>query len=143
MTKPAHRLTRHAFAVDRDDALADILGEVADPLQFVGDSQDANNLPQIDGHRLAPRDRLDGFFFDSTLDSSIVASASMTRWARPPSRVVSASMASAICLSASPPISANVRASSCRSESNALVVCSTKPSVGADPTLRAYESTRV
>jgi hypothetical protein len=69
MTKPTHRPTGHVFAVDHDDALADILREVADPLQIVGDAQDPKNLPQIDGHRLAPRDCLDGLFFDSALDT--------------------------------------------------------------------------
>src|SRR5215510_11896989 len=56
--------------------------------------------------------------------ASIVASAAITWHARLKSRVVSASIASVICRSASPPISATVRARSCRSESKTLVMWS-------------------
>ena len=63
----AQRAARHVLAVDGDDALADVLGEVADALELVGDPQDADDLPQIDGDRLAARDRLDRPFLDGAL----------------------------------------------------------------------------
>ena len=37
-------------------ALADVLGEIADALEVVGDAQRAHDLAQIDRHRLAARD---------------------------------------------------------------------------------------
>src|SRR5215475_763297 len=56
--------------------------------------------------------------------ASICRSVAITRLARSASRLASASTASAICFSASPPISATRRVISCRSTSNALAVCS-------------------
>src|SRR5262245_38274468 len=55
---------------------------------------------------------------------SVVRSAVMTRCARSVSRLASASTASAISFSARPPISATLRAISCRSTSKALAVWS-------------------
>src|SRR6266404_613148 len=55
---------------------------------------------------------------------SISASATTTRWPSATSRRISASTDSTIMRSARPPISATSRVSSCRSLSNALVVCS-------------------
>src|SRR6185295_1844629 len=55
---------------------------------------------------------------------STATSLATTRWARSASRSASASTASATCFSASPPISATMRVSSCRSTSKALAVCS-------------------
>src|SRR5450830_86892 len=54
---------------------------------------------------------------------SILASAAVIRCASVLSRLVSASTESATCFSARPPISATMRARSCRSVSKALVVC--------------------
>src|SRR4051794_16576585 len=54
----------------------------------------------------------------------MVASMVMTRRASSVSRVASASTESEISFSARPPISATMRARSCRSVSNALMVCS-------------------
>src|SRR5262245_21678442 len=55
---------------------------------------------------------------------SMAKSAATVRCARSVSRRASASIASATCFSASPPISATMRASSWRSTSNAFAVCS-------------------
>src|SRR5882724_1185969 len=53
---------------------------------------------------------------------SMVGSSETTRWASLASRRASASTDSAICFSASPPISATIRARSCRSRSKAFAV---------------------
>ena len=44
------------LGADLDRALGDVLGEVADPLEIAGDADGADQLAQIDRHRLAPRD---------------------------------------------------------------------------------------
>ena len=48
-------------------ALADILRQIADPFEVVGDPQHRHQRAQIDRHRLAQRDRRDGFFLDLPL----------------------------------------------------------------------------
>ena len=53
--------------LQREHALADILGKVADALQVVGDAQRADDLAQVDRHRLAPRDGQHGLFLDLAL----------------------------------------------------------------------------
>ena len=58
---------RLEIAVDGADALGDVLGEVADALEVVGDAQRADDVAQVDGHRLAPGDRQDRAFFDLAL----------------------------------------------------------------------------
>src|SRR6185436_13132248 len=60
----------------------------------------------------------------SACSESILGSLATVRWARSASRRASASTASAICFSASPPISATIRVSSWRSTSKAFAVCS-------------------
>jgi hypothetical protein len=55
------------FSIDGADAFTDVLCEIADPLELICDSQDSNHLPQIDSHRLAPRNRLYGPFLDCAL----------------------------------------------------------------------------
>jgi hypothetical protein len=96
------------LAVERQHPLADVLGEVADPLEVVGHAQ----RPTISRRSTAIGCRR---AIVSTARSSISAcSASMlgslatVRWARSASRRASASTASAICFSASPPISATI-----------------------------------
>src|SRR5664279_4009775 len=59
----------------------------------------------------------------SRCKASILASACVMRFASALSRLANASTESATCFSASPPISATMRARSCRSVSKALVVC--------------------
>src|SRR5437016_2259686 len=60
----------------------------------------------------------------SRCKASIEGSSALTRLASSTSRLASAITASAICFSASPPISATMRASPSRSTSKALMVCS-------------------
>ena len=48
-------------------ALADVLGEIADSLEIVGDPQNADDLAQIDRHRLTRRDGLDCLLLDVAL----------------------------------------------------------------------------
>ena len=127
VTHSAHRLTRHRITIDRTDAFADILRQVADPLQLVCDPQDPDNLPKIVGHRLPSNDDLDGSRLDCPLHGiygcvgvdhlscTLVIALAQSCHCLP-----------RICLSASPPISAIIRESSCRSESNAVVVCSAR-----------------
>src|SRR5258705_7645583 len=64
------------------------------------------------------------FSSTSRCSASIDGSSAIARWARSASRLASASTASATCFSARPPISATMRAMSCRSTSKALAVCS-------------------
>ena len=45
-------------------ALGDVLGEIADALQLVGDAQRGDDLAQIHRHGLAPRDGEDGLLLD-------------------------------------------------------------------------------
>ena len=52
----ADQLERMEVAVERVDALGDVLGEVADALQIGGDAHGADDLAQIDRHRLAAGD---------------------------------------------------------------------------------------
>jgi hypothetical protein len=58
---------RVKVVVERNDALANVLGVVADPLQVVADAHGADAFAQIDGHRLAPRDGEDAFILDLAL----------------------------------------------------------------------------
>ena len=52
---------------ERDHALGDVLGEIADALEVVGDAQRADDLAQIDRHRLAARDGQHGLLLDLAL----------------------------------------------------------------------------
>src|SRR5262245_24021459 len=72
---------------------------------------------------------------------SIAGSRAMARRARSASRLASASTASATCFSASPPISATMRAMSCRSTSKAFAVCSPIVTVIAVIPCRSAEAT--
>ena len=63
----AHQRALRIVAAHGDDTLADILGEVADPLEVVGDAQHRHQGAEVDGHRLSQRDRRDGFFLDLPL----------------------------------------------------------------------------
>src|SRR5690242_7695791 len=44
-----------------------VRGEIAYALEICGDTQGADNFTQVNGKRLAPRDRPDGFYFDVLL----------------------------------------------------------------------------
>ena len=59
---------RHArFGADLDRALGDVLGEIADPLEIAGDADRADDLAQVDRHRLAARDGHDRQILDLAL----------------------------------------------------------------------------
>ena len=74
----AHHLLRLELAVEHHDALGDVLGEIADPLEIVGDAQRADDLAQVDRHRLAARDGEDRLFLDLALERVDLASSAMT-----------------------------------------------------------------
>jgi hypothetical protein len=63
----AQELLRMEVAGDRSHALGDVRGEVADPLEVVGQAQRAHDLAQIDRHGLAARDGEHGLFLDLAL----------------------------------------------------------------------------
>jgi hypothetical protein len=63
----ADQLLRIEVVVERDDALADVLGVIADPFQIIAYAHGADAFAQIDGHRLAPGDREDAFILDLAL----------------------------------------------------------------------------
>ena len=63
----ADQLGRREFAVERDHALGDVLGEIADALQIVGEPQRADDFAQIDRHRLAAGDGQHRLFLDLAL----------------------------------------------------------------------------
>ena len=64
---PRNQLLRMEIALERAHALGDVLGEIADPLEIVRDAQRADDLAQIDRHRLAAGDGEDGLFLDLVL----------------------------------------------------------------------------
>ena len=55
------------FDADLQRPFGDVLGEVADPLEVAGDADRADDLAQIDGHRLTPRDGEDRLLLDLAL----------------------------------------------------------------------------
>ena len=67
MTEPAHQRALRVVATHRDDALADVLRQVSDPLEIVGDAQHRYQPAQIDRHRLTQRDRCDRLLLDLPL----------------------------------------------------------------------------
>ena len=64
MAQAPHQGALRVLAADRDDALADVLGEVADALEVAGDAQHGDERPQVERHRLAQRNRRHSLFFD-------------------------------------------------------------------------------
>ena len=67
MLDAADQLLRIEVAVERDNALANMFGVIADPLEVVADPHGADAFAQVDRHRLPPRDGEDGFFLDFAL----------------------------------------------------------------------------
>ena len=55
------------FEADLDRALGDVLGQISDPLEIAGDANGADDLAQVDRHRLAARDRQDRLLLDLAL----------------------------------------------------------------------------
>jgi hypothetical protein len=64
---PADQLLRMEIAADRRHPLADVLGQIADALEVVGDAQRTHHLAQVDRHRLPARDRQHRLFLDLAL----------------------------------------------------------------------------
>ena len=56
-----------AFDADLERALGDVLGEVAHPLKIAGDPNGADDLAQVDRHRLPASDRHDRLLLNLTL----------------------------------------------------------------------------
>ena len=67
MLDTAHQHPRPLSTIDRNDALGDVLREIADALDLVGNPQDPNDLPKVIGYRLTPRNGLDCPFLDVVL----------------------------------------------------------------------------
>ena len=44
------------FGANLERTLGDVLGEIADSLEIAGDANGADELPEVDRHRLASRD---------------------------------------------------------------------------------------
>ena len=65
--EPAHQGALRIIAAHGDDPLADVLRQVADPLEVVGDAQHRHQRAQIDRHRLSQRDRRNGLVLDLSL----------------------------------------------------------------------------
>ncbi len=63
----AHHLLQIELAVENHHALGDVLGEIADALEVVGDAQRADDVAQVDRHRLAPGDGEDRLLLDLAL----------------------------------------------------------------------------
>ena len=69
MLEAADQFQRLEIVLQRRDPLAHVLGEVADPLQIGGDPHGADDLAQVDRHRLAPRDGQHRAFLDDVLQA--------------------------------------------------------------------------
>jgi len=61
-------LLRLETAADREHALGDVLGEVADALEIARDADRRDGLAQVDGHRLAAHEGQDGALLDRALE---------------------------------------------------------------------------
>ena len=64
---PAHHLLQLELDVENHHPLGDVLGEIADPLEVVGNAQRTDDVPQVDRHRLAPGDGEDRLLLDLVL----------------------------------------------------------------------------
>ena len=67
--REALRQPDRRLAVEHKRALADVLGQVADALQFVGDLDRRERRAEVDRHRLAQRQQLQRLLFDGLLDT--------------------------------------------------------------------------
>ena len=65
--EPADQLQGVEIAFQRGDPLAHVLGKIADPLEIGGNAHRADDLAQVDRHRLAPRDCQDRALLDQAL----------------------------------------------------------------------------
>ena len=67
MLDAANELGRRKLTVERDHALGDVLGEIANTLQVIGEPQGADDFAQVDRHGLAAGDGVDRLFLDFAL----------------------------------------------------------------------------
>jgi hypothetical protein len=63
-----HHLSQLNILIERAHPLGDVLGEIPDALQVVGDAQGADDVAQIDGHRLPARNGQNPLFLDLALE---------------------------------------------------------------------------
>ena len=68
VTKAAHQRLRMVLRRQRQRALGDILGEIADPFEIGADLEHGHDVPQIVGHRLPLRDHDDRALLQLTLE---------------------------------------------------------------------------
>ncbi len=106
-----HNLIDAKLTRQKQHPFCNVFGEIADPFKIIANSQRSDDLSEVNGHGLAPRDSSDRFLFDIVLLSI--------------DEVVSRNYALAICSSPDRPMSTIFFASSCKSESNARIICST------------------
>jgi hypothetical protein len=67
VTDPAHRFSWRVFTTHSNDALADILCEIAYALDLTSNPQDRNNLPKVTGYRLTQCNDLNRPFLNFAL----------------------------------------------------------------------------
>ena len=99
------------FGADRHRPFGDILGKVADPFEIARDADRADDLAQIDRHRLAPRDGQNGLLLDLALQGVEARIGGDDLLGQNKIDMFSASIASITIFSAMPPISAMRRSS--------------------------------
>jgi hypothetical protein len=63
----AERFARHVFAVQRVHPLADVLSQIADPFELVGNPQNSDYFAQVDRHGLARGDGRNCLLLDVAL----------------------------------------------------------------------------
>ena len=64
---PGDQTLRGEIALDGEDPLRGVLGEIADAFEIVGDVDRGDDFPQILGHRLTPGDHPGGVVLDLPL----------------------------------------------------------------------------
>jgi hypothetical protein len=63
----SHELSRQIRSLERTYALADVLCEIPNPLEFACDPQDCDRLPQVDGNGVPSRNQRHDRFVDLSL----------------------------------------------------------------------------
>jgi hypothetical protein len=63
----SHELSRQIRSLERTYALADVLCEIPNPLEFACDPQDCDRLPQVDSNRVPSRNQRHDRFVDLSL----------------------------------------------------------------------------
>ncbi len=68
VVEAGQQLLRRELALHGQNALGDVLHQVADALQVVGDADRRDDVAQVHRHRLAPRDGEDRLFLHLALE---------------------------------------------------------------------------